>query len=101
MTTECEAAVAELRESIERDLMEKMEEAVARGVKKGFRDVGLYADTLEQEAERRKDFDHLNKWRHAVEKAAVIIGTAVLTIVAGSALAAFWIGIRLGVMRQP
>lgn len=78
-----------------------MERAAAKAVKTAFREVGLYADTPADAAERRKDLDHLNKWRRAVERAALIIGTAVLTALAGGVLAVFWLGIRLHLLRQP
>lgn len=84
-----------------RELEALVEGASERGTRKELRDIGLYADTPEEKTERRKDFDHLNKWRRAVERAAIIVGTAVLTIVAGSALAAFWLGLKLHLLKQP
>lgn len=108
MTTETEAAAEELaacavlaNSAACHRLEEMMERAAAKAVKSTFRDIGLYAETPAEQAERRKDLDHLNKWRRAVERAAVIVGTAVLTALAGGMLAVFWLGIRLHLLKQP
>lgn len=105
MTGECEAAAEELSDRAEREIMARLESMIERAVSKAVRHelktVGLYADTPEQQAEIGKDLRHLNLWRRAFERAAVVIGTAVLMLLTGGVVAIFWLGFKLHLLKAP
>jgi len=71
----------------------EMEEIITRAVNKAmFRLTGMSVETSEDREKLRADFNHLRRWRKAVDKVGDVgLGTAVKVLVTG-ALGALFVG---------
>lgn len=93
-----------LRELIRQIVAEERRQAVADQDPLVLKTVGavLTGFGIEEEdrLEIRADLIHLRKWRKSVEQVERLSWAAIITAIVGGALGAFWLGIKVAVLRQ-
>lgn len=82
--------------SISKDELQIMME---KAVQRGLEDIGLYTESAEDRRETREDLRFARRMRKATDAGAARIGYAVITILTGAALLAFWVGIMTHTQR--
>ncbi|MCL8385852.1 hypothetical protein [Xanthobacter aminoxidans] len=87
--------------ALELMVVEVAEDAAEKAVRKVLKEIGLSTSDEARIEEARADIEHLRRFRRMWNRAALVIGTAVLTVLAGGVLTIFWLGIRTHVLKQP
>ncbi|MFG1247599.1 hypothetical protein [Xanthobacter flavus] len=87
--------------ALELMVVEVAEDAAEKAVRKVLKEIGLSTSDEARIEEARADIEHLRRFRRMWNRAALVIGTAVLTVLAGGTLAVFWLGIKTHVLKQP
>ncbi|UJX46655.1 hypothetical protein [Xanthobacter sp. YC-JY1] len=96
-----EGAIIISERALELMVIEVAEDAAEKAVRKVLKEIGLSTSDEARIEEARADIEHLRRFRRMWNRAALVVGTAVLTVVAGGALAVFWLGIKTHVLKQP
>lgn len=80
---------------------EVAEDAAEKAVRKVLKEIGLSTSDEARIEEAKADIAHLRRFRKMWDRAALIIGTAVLTVLVGGLLTVLWLGIKTHVLKQP